>query len=440
MIKIRCATIAFLSLTMMSAARADITFSPSSTPNTASGFETSIDDATKSEALKIFSLKGIPGTREYLRTKLAGNTDLPHHDLLVCDWLIQSGKMPDAIPVLERLAAESPPRKDIHYSFAWIALGQGRVFDAATHVEQIQKLPFEGKWSEAYRKQFTTSVRELQAKIAERRGEWQTAFELFSALIAIKPGSISIRLGLAKSAFHTNNLELAQKNLRLLEQAQQPPVLAEIVLAQWFEEAGNLKATEEWFRKGLERGDPEPATKEFAYWLLREGRPNDVGEVLQKLPQAIQDRTDFVLLRIQSEQMSGQFSKTISVLKDLIDKEDGEYQKVAKLHLAWALSDSDSADEKAEAISIAKSLVEQVGPASPLAMATLAWAHHRNGEQDEAVQALGKIRSSNLERDVAFFVARIQEARGDKELAQAFYEAIEKSKGDFYHQTRMRKD
>ncbi|MCU0713706.1 MAG: hypothetical protein MUC43_16730, partial [Pirellula sp.] len=320
----RYATIVVLCLTMMSAHGADITFSPGSPQNSTAGFETSIDDTVKAECLKIFASRGTAGTRDYLSKQLAGNTDLPHHDLLVSDWLIQSGRMAEAIPVLERLAAESPPRKDIHYTFAWIALGHGRVFDAATHVEQIQKLPFEGKWSEGYRKQFTTSVRELQAKIAERRGEWKTALEIFSALIVIKPGSVSIRLGLAKSAFHTNNLELAQKNLRLLEQTQQPPVLAEIILARWFDEAGNRQATEEWFRKGLDRGDPEAATKEYVMWLLREGRPNEVGKLLERLPKDTQGRTEFVLLSAQAEQMMGQFAKTIPVLRGLISEEEND--------------------------------------------------------------------------------------------------------------------
>jgi tetratricopeptide (TPR) repeat protein len=432
----RYITFVVLCLITMSASKADITSAPGSKPNNSSGFETSVDEATRVQALQIFVSKGISITREYLKQQLATNNDLPHHDLLISDWLIQSGRMGDAVQVLEQLAAESPPRKDIHYTFAWIALGQGRVFDAATHVEQIQKLPFESKWSDKYRKQFTTSVRELQAKIAEKRVDWKTAFDLYSSLIAAKPGSITIRLGLAKSAFHTNNLELAQKNLRLLEQAQQPMVLAEVVIAQWYDESGDTKSTEEWFRKSLERGDPESATREYAMWMLRAGRPTEVGKLIEQLSTESKNRPDFILLGAQANQMNGEFSKTIPILRELLSADDN--QKAAKMHLAWALSDSDQIDERKQAINVARSLLEQVDTANPVAIATLAWAHYKAGELESAIETLSTFSSNNLDRDVAFFVARIQESRGDKELPQALDDAIAKSKGEFFHKTRMR--
>jgi tetratricopeptide (TPR) repeat protein len=431
----RYATIVVLCLSVTFANGADVTFGPDATQNTTSGFETSIDDATRSQTLQLFSSKGVAAAREYLKKQLATNNDLPHHDLLISDWLIQSGRLPEAVQILEQLAADSPPRKDIHYTFAWIALGQGRVFDAATHVEQIQKLPFENKWSDGYRKQFTTSVRELQAKIAERRGEWKTAFELFSSLIAVKPGSVSIRFGLAKSAFHTNNLELAQKNLRLLEQAQKPLVLAEVVIAKWYDEVGDIKATEEWFRKSLQRGDPEAATKEYAMWMLREGRPTEVGNLIAGLSIDSQNRPEFTLLNVKAVQMIGDFSKTIPVLRELINADDGE--KTAKLHLVWALSDSDQVEERRNAVSVAKSLLEQVGAPNQVAIATLAWAYHKAGEQESAIETLRKLNSNNLDRDIAFFVACIQESQGEKDLSRALYDAIIKSKGEFYHTTRM---
>jgi tetratricopeptide (TPR) repeat protein len=433
----RYVTFVVIGLFMMSASETDITSAPGSKPNNESGFETSVDEATRTQALQIFLSKGISSTRDYLKLQLATNNDLPHHDLLISDWLIQSGRMADAIQIIERLAADSPPRKDIHYTFARIALGQGRVFDAATHVEQIQKLPFEGKWSDKYRKQFTNSVRELQAKIAEKRGDWKTAFELYSSLIAANPGSLMIRLGLAKSAFHTNNLEIAQKNLRLLEQAQQPMVLGEVVIAKWFEESGDTKSTEDWFRKSLERGEPDAATREYAMWLLRTGRPAEISKLLEPLSIESRNRPEFILLVAQADQMNGEFSKTIPTLQELVNADDNP--KAAKMHLAWALSDSDQSDERKMAIEVAKSLLEQVDATNPVAVATLAWAQYRAGELELAVETLNKFSSSNLDRDVAFFVARIQESRGDKELSQVLDDAIIKSKGEFYHTTRMPK-
>lgn len=419
----------------MSASQADITSEPGNKPNKSSGFETSVDEATRAQALQIFVSKGISSTREYLRQQLVSNNDVPHHDLLIADWLIQSGRMGDAIQVLERLAADSPPRKDIHYTFAWIALGQGRVFDAATHVEQIQKLPFESKWSDKYRKQFTTSVRELQAKIADKRGDWKTAFELYSSIISANPGSITIRLGLAKSAFHTKNLEIAQKNLRLLEQAQQPFVLAEVVIAKWFDESGDTNSAEEWFRKSLERGDLESATRDYSGWLLRASRPTEVHKLIEQLSSESKIRPEFILLGAQADQMNGEFSKTIPILRELLSADDS--LKTAKMHLAWALSDSDQTDERQQAIDVAKSLLEQVDAANPVAIATLAWAHYKAGDLDSAIETLSKFSSNNMDRDVAYFVARIQESRGDTELPRAFDEAIIKSKGAFFHKTRM---
>lgn len=433
----RYVTFVVMGLLMMSASRADITSAPSSKSNSASSFETSVDEATRTQALQIFLSKGLSSTRDYLKQQLASNNDLPHHDLLISDWLIQSGRMADAVQIIERLAADSPPRKDIHYTFAWIALGQGRVFDAATHVEQIQKLPFEGKWSDKYRKQFTNSVRELQAMIAEKRGDWKTAFELYSSLIAANPGSIKIRFGLAKSAFHTNNLELAQKNLRLLEQAQQPMVLGEVVLAKWFEELGDTKSTEEWFRKSLERGELEAATREYAMWLLRTGRPAEISKLLEPLSIESKNRPEFILLVAQAEQMNGEFSKTIPTLRELLSADNN--LKIARMHLAWALSDSDKPEEREMAIEVAKELLEQVDAANPVAIATLAWAQYKAGDLELAVETLSKVSSNNLDRDVAFFVARIQESRGDKELSQVFDAAIIKSRGEFYHKTRMPK-
>ena len=424
-------------LFVVPAARADITTEQNTASNRSAGFETTIDDATKKQALQIFMSRGIDSTRDYLAKQLLGNSDLPHHDLLISDWLIQSGRLNDAIPILEQLASKSPPRKDIHYTFAWIALGQGRVFDAATHVEHIQKLPFESKWSEDYRKQFTTSVRELQANIAERRGEWKTAFELYSTLVEAKPGSLGIKRGLARSAFHVNNLELAQSNLRLLEQVQQPTLLAESVIAKWFEEAGNPTAAEEWFRKSLDRGDLESAAMEFGMWLLRTGRPGEINKLIERIPEESRSRPQFLLLNAQADQMKGEFSKTIPTLRRLVDEDEND--RPAMLHLAWALSDSDNEADRRDAIGVAESLVKQINAPNLLATATLSWAQYRAGDEETAMETIRSLPSNNLSRDVAFFIANIHQSRGNKEFADSLLSAVAKSKGEFFHQCRMPK-
>jgi predicted Zn-dependent protease len=393
-----------------------------------------VDEKLRNEAIQLIADSKLNEARALVEGLREKNKDLPHTDLVLAEWLVQVGRAPAAINLLEELAAKSPPRKDIHYSFARIAIAQGRVFDAATHLEKVDNIGFDPKWSPEYRAEFDRSVRETKGQIAERRGNWDEAYAIYSSLLEQKPGAVNLRFGLARTAFYAKKLDVAEQQFRLLEQAQTPPTIAELVIARLFDSIRDKENCEVWFKKGVSRSENAPVSAEYARWLIRNHRGEDALELTKPFESDGSKKWEFLFIKAQALQKIGKFEESEPVLKNLVEA-NPEFLGAA-LHLAWALSDSSDVMKRQSAKDLAANTMTRLQNA-PIAIATLAWAQFRAGDEDEAWTTMSKCPANNLQQDIVYFLARMRESKGESANAKSLFDALRKAEGDFFHESRM---
>ncbi|MCA9086556.1 MAG: hypothetical protein KDA81_21010, partial [Planctomycetaceae bacterium] len=146
--------------------------------------------------------------RKHIETARKQQADLLHSDVLMAQWLFEAGRASEGIQLLEQLALAEPDRIDLRLMFARLAVNQGRLFDAWTHVSAAEKCELPAAWSDKFRNQQRHDILTLKAHIASRRADWKIAKTLYTDLFAQhnKPRD---ELELAKALFHLKDIEEA---------------------------------------------------------------------------------------------------------------------------------------------------------------------------------------------------------------------------------------
>jgi hypothetical protein len=282
--------------------------------------------------------------------------DLPLTDLLVASWLLEANQSVPAFQLMEQTAATHPPRRDIHILYARVSLIQGRVFDASVHLEAAKTAANDPDWSASFNNQLDIAMLEIQATIADRRGNWKESDRLFTELKNVRPKSTAAINGLVRAAFFREEVETAEKHLRELETIQGPQgTLTELALASLFEANRNPTKVEEWFKKGLERENNEPIRREYAKWLIRNNRAEEAKEMATNTKPSESQTSEFVFIIALSEQMLGNFEASEPILARL-DKVKPDTIQVMN-HLVWAMLASQDAETRKTALQLANRTV-----------------------------------------------------------------------------------
>lgn len=422
-----------LALALIGSVRADIISGlKQSDVQMVSEFQSALLQSALEEAKNVLLTGNVARSREIITKVRETEKDLPLTDLLLASWLLEVNQSAPAFQLMEQTAATHPSRRDIHIQYARVSIMQGRVFDASLHVEATKTAANDADWSPNYIKQLDFAILEIQATIADRRGNWKESERLFAELKSARPKSVAAINGLVRAAFFRDEIETAEKYLRELETIQGPQgTLTELALASLFEANRNPAKAEEWFKKGLEREDNEPIRREYAKWLIRNNRAEEAKEMATNTKPSEGQTNEFVFIIALSEQMLGNFAASEPILARL-DKVKPDTFPVMN-HLVWAMLASKDAETRKAALQLANRAVSKF-PLSMEAVATLGWALHKNGNSQLGEEVFDRPTSSkSLSRDAAYFLAQIKEAVGKKEEAERILAGIQKAEGEFFH-------
>jgi len=360
------------------------------------------------------------------------NADLVHTDVLMAEWLFEAGKMAPGIQLLEQLAVAEPDRIDLRLMFARLAVNQGRLFDAWTHVSAAEQCELPAAWSDKFRNQQRHDILTLKAHIASRRADWKTAKTLYTDLFAQhnKPRD---ELELAKALFHLKGIEEAETHIRHACESEDIKAIPELVLASLSEQTQDIKACEDWFRRGLKLDGDRGRTVslEFARWLIRNNRPDDVLSVLAKVKASEETQDDIRFVMALAHRMAGDMTSAETVLSALHQKTPASFP--ISNQLALVLVESADEAKRGRALQIATSNARRFQNNED-ALSTLGWVQYRLGDGQTAEQILtATMADGSVSRDTAYYLSEVKEALGKTEEATTLAQAATNGSGEFFN-------
>lgn len=397
-----------------------------------SEFQSALLQSALEEARNVLLTGNVVRSREIIMKARETEKDLPLTDLLLASWLLEANQSVPAFQLMEQIATTYPPRRDIHIQYARISIIQGRVFDASVHLQAAKTAANDPDWSSSYNDQLDIAMLEIQATIADRRGNWKESERLFTEVKNKRPKSVAAINGLVRAAFFSEDVATAEKLLRELETIQGPQgTLTELALASLFEASRNPTSVEEWFKKGLDRENNEPIRREYAKWLVRNNRAEEAKEMATNTKPSESQTSEFVFIIALSEQMLGNFTASEPIL-DRLNKVKPDTFPVMN-HLVWAMLASQDVETRKAGLQLANRTASKF-PLSMEAVATLGWALHKNGESQMGEEVFDRpTASKSLSRDAAYFLAQIKEAVGKKEEAERILAGVQQAEGEFFH-------
>ncbi len=382
--------------------------------------------------------------RELTQKFTEKHSDLPHPDVIVCRWLIDSGYVEDAKRLIEETASTVLDSQDVHIVFAEIASLEGRRFDAWTHYKAALVADPRATWSEEYRTAIKAAIWLGQAKLASERSDWNTARQLYERLLDSKLHVESSQLGLGQVAIAENNLSEAETHFRTAADLN-PRLVPELLMAQLLSASQRTQDAELWWKKALaaerESGTESDGARtesgvvplKYANWLLRNNRPDELLAFLNDSQFTESQRNSFVLLIALANQMKGEHGVAVRELSRMSRQDPSDV--FLSNRLALSLVESSDEGQRSRALQIAQANIKLVPNSLDLASA-LAWIQLRLGDLDAAAQTCVAVLNSNgpLSRDSAFFLAQVLSSLDRQTESARLLQLAEAGKGEFYYQ------
>ncbi|MFN3189002.1 MAG: tetratricopeptide repeat protein [Aureliella sp.] len=384
---------------------------------------------------------------EECRTRLhdlaKNHPDCPHPEIILSNWLLEGGYRDQARQVMEQLSVEDPMRMDVHLWFAKLAVSEGRLFDASSHLQLIQHQHPPETWSAAYRRAFLANVQKSRAQVAAMRGEWKSATKVLTKLIEGGFDDADVRLSLGQALFAQNDVAGAEEHLRKAADLAPNRVVTELILAELHDGIGNDEEAEQWFRKSIERSEDralldvniQRAAGAYAAWLLRKNRPDDTLRTVQVFS-ASEGPASHRMLRAFALQMNGDYESSASILAELSQNDPGNI--LVANRLALALVESEDEGKRGRALQIAKANIK-LAPQSINVACSLAWIQFRLGDLNAASHTASAVLKAGgqLDRDSAYFLAEILNALGRVQAASELRNLAASGHNEFYYQARL---
>lgn len=391
--------------------------------------QSGIDDAKKSLVQGDFR-----GAREKLQKVNETNKDLPLPELIISGWLFELNYPVMGTQVLQQVGFTHGKRQDVQIQLAQVAMTQARFYEASLLIESALQSPPEAEWSEPFKAALVTQIHETRGAIEERRSRMPEAKEIYTKLLADNGNSLKALLGLARSTFALGEIDQCESHFRKLEELspEKAPV-TEVALATLYFAKNDAANGETWLKKGLERtGNQNSIVRlEYARFLLKSNRPEEAKGILTPAKPIDALKSEFAFHIAQSEQMLGNFDKSIPILAKIWKASPNNF--VVGNHLAWAMLQSSDPKIVAQGARLAQQNLQN-NPSIVEAIATSAWAQYKRGDKKGADETVSRpLPNRNFSRDAAYFLSEILEASGKSSEAAGIRARVLSASGEFYH-------
>ncbi len=381
------------------------------------------------DAVAAFRRNDLAKTQDILKEARIRFPDLPPLTFMLAELYLTHSNIPAGRAELEKVAVEDPEYPGTYLMFANLALSEGRITDAKLLLERAQSLEKEVKDPDRLRT-LQTNIRSGKVTLYEARKDWLAVIESANEWLKIDPKSGRARQRLARALLAKGQPQEAARELELARSEDKKLATADIAMATFYSEFGDLKSAEEALLRAAKAQPKDPLVQQaVANWLLTQDRAQDalpfITESLKLDPTSTDARYAAGLIARQMRDYNTAESSFESVLRD------APANFAASNQLALVLAEQEDEAKHRRAVEIAEVNARQY-PRNGEAVATLGWAYYRSGKLEQAEKSLQTaISGGRATSDTAYFMAHVMADRGRIDDAARLLQGALRAPGTF---------
>jgi Tfp pilus assembly protein PilF len=395
-------------------------------PAPAAGAETAAPAASQppeiEEAHKIFRSGDFDKAMKTLQAAVQKNPDLSPPHVTMARWFSSANQGDMARAMLEQTVAGAPNDPEAYQILGDVAMRNGQVTEAGLLFEKAYGIARSFKEPGPRISSIKRRALAGLAMVAEARQDWAGAQTQLEALVAEDPKDAPALQRLGHVLFAQKKEDLALEKLREAAKLSANLLGAEATLAQFYQQAGDVKNAGKWMFEAIKANPRDAKTRvAAAQWSLEIGKPDQAEEQAKAAVQLEPGSLNAQLVRA----LVALLRKDYKTAEEFYEKAHLQAPRnfVATNNLALALAGQDEEAKKRLGLEYAQINV-RVFPDQSEAFSTIGWTLYRFGRPDEAEANLRKaVTMPRPSPDAFYFLARIAVDRGRKDEAKQILQA-----------------
>jgi tetratricopeptide (TPR) repeat protein len=374
------------------------------------------------EAHKIFRSGDFDKAMKTLQAAIQKNPDLSPPQVIMARWFAAANQGDMVRGALEQTIATAPNDPEAYQILGDVAMRNGQVTEAGLLFEKAygiaRSLKEPGPRISSIKRRALAGL----AMVAEARQDWAGAQTQLEALLAEDPKDAPALQRLGHVLFAQKKEDLALEKLREAAKLNASLLGAEATLAQFYQQAGDVKNAGKWMLEAIKASPRDAKTRvAAAQWSLEIGKLDQAEDQAKAAVQLEPESLNAQLVRGQVALLR----KDYKTAEEFYEKAHLEAPRnfVATNNLALALAGQEEESKRRLGLDYAQINV-RVYPEQSEAFSTIGWALYRLGRLDEAEANLRKaISLPRAAPDTYYFLARVMLDRGRKDDAKMILQA-----------------
>jgi tetratricopeptide (TPR) repeat protein len=389
-------------------------------------------------AIAAFQRGDRDGALRWLQRAHEETPDLAPAEIMLANMYFSNDQFVQGREILEQASVQYPEDPEPHLIFGDLAWRERRLSDAQLQYEHGKQLTADFTGSAKRRAQLEVRALAGLANVAEARGEFQAAHELFTALLQLEPqhAQARYRSGVVLFALSRPDEALAEfrEATKLLEGA--PP--APLMLAELYGRAGDAEQLHHWIEQAIGEApqDIRPLLAMARWQLELRNDPQAAAEACDRAARLDSESSELQLLRGMIAWSRGDLAEAEKVLETVVFRQPENV--TASCYLAAVLAEHDDPDRRRRALELVQ-LVAATHPGTGDTAAAMGWVAYQLGNLEQAEQQLQHAAAAaGAGRDTNYYLARTLYRRGQIAMAQQALEQALAAEGLFIHLTEAR--
>lgn len=384
-----------------------------------------------SKAVSAFRRGDLPATLQWLRQANREHPRLAPAEIILATMFFSDEQPGKGREVLEQAAVKHPTDPEPHLIFGDLAFRQGRLSDAHVQYQRGAQLTASFAGSEKRRDELETRAVVGLARVAEARGQLETAQRRYAALLELAPDHAQAHFRLGNVLFAMGRPEEAVAQLReaagLLQDAPSPA----LTMAQLYKQAGQSEEAQQWLERAIDESpeDPRPHLAMANWQLEARNAPEAALPFVERAAELSPESVEASRLRGLIAWSMGDYAQAERVFESVALKTPSDPQ--INNYFAAVLAEKPSPQTR-RAWELVQ-LTASSNPQSAETAATMGWVAYQRGELERAEQYLTRAARAGHDRDTDYYLARTLFRRG--RIAQA-HKALQRAltgEGMFVH-------
>ncbi len=321
-----------------------------------------------------------------LRELYARRPNFPPPRMMLARAMLEEGQPRIARALLEDIAGGHMNSPELYLLCGQLALLEGRIVDATVHLEKARALAPPENWTQPQRRTLDLEILAGETLIAERRGEWAKASQLYQRQVAAAPTDARLRIRWAYALYHHRKLAQAYEQADAAYRQNSDIDPPELILAVMFAQDKKYREADEWFGKAVDKFPDNPDVYfTRSVYLMHEDKADAAERAAAKAAELGLDSRALLMHRGDIAVQQGKFERAEEFYRFVRKRQPQDIGVAGSL--AIALVQQKNPQKLKEAVTLMEKIAGE-HPNSPLLMSALGWVQYHNGQLAEAAATL----------------------------------------------------